>query len=289
MKKLIALFALLAGVPVSAQTIPSYSYPSAGTPPSVILQCNDSYGACTPTTSTNPLKTSSGGSGSTADQIQGNVAAGATNTGNPVGVGCYGSSSAPTAVTNGQRANLWCNLRGGVATFLADANGTLVGLSNNNGTIGTGNFGLLTIGQNYVWNSTVWEQLRTVQGADSAGTGVLATGEVPTSVAAMAITPAATTAAASNLVVKASAGNLYQWAVTSGASAGYVMIFNATSAPADGAVTPAACRVLAANSTLSSTYTRPARFSTGITIVFSTTGCFNKTASATAYIEALGL
>lgn len=78
--------------------------------------------------------------------------------------------------------------------------------------------------------------------------------------------------------------NLYGINVVSGASAGYVLVFSGTSVPADGAVTPKLCYTLAANSTLD---TRPqATFlSGGITVVFSTTGCYTKTASATAFIS----
>ena len=104
----------------------------------------------------------------------------------------------------------------------------------------------------------------------------------PSSAPAVAIAPDTNTAVASSRVLKASAGNLYAYQVTTGASAGYVMLFNATSAPADGAVTPVKCVAVAANSTVGVTNNPPEYFNTGITIVFSTTGCFTKTASATA-------
>ncbi|WP_397586798.1 hypothetical protein [Sphingobium fuliginis] len=110
--------------------------------------------------------------------------------------------------------------------------------------------------------------------------------QTPTTDANIAIVPVASTAVESNRVFKASAGNLYRLSITSGASAGYLMVFNATTAPADGAVTPLVCRAIAASSTLTISFSDfPARFSTGITAVFSTTGCFTKTASATAYFE----
>lgn len=108
----------------------------------------------------------------------------------------------------------------------------------------------------------------------------------PSSSATVAIVPAATAAVASNLVAKASAGNLYGFNVVNGASAGYVMVFNATAAPADGAVTPLKCYTLAANSSIEILYDPPVRCGTGVTLVFSTTGPFTKTASATAFISA---
>jgi hypothetical protein len=108
----------------------------------------------------------------------------------------------------------------------------------------------------------------------------------PTDLALAAVTQIATAAAAGSLVVKASAGNLYDFNVVAGASAGFVMIFNAVSAPADGAVTPAFVIPLAANAGVAFSFPYPRRFSTGITIVFSTTGPFSKTISATAFISA---
>lgn len=108
----------------------------------------------------------------------------------------------------------------------------------------------------------------------------------PSDLASAAVTQIATAAVAGSLVVKSSAGNLYDFNVVAGASAGFIMIFNATSAPADGAVTPALVIPLAANAGLYMSLPYPRRFSTGITIVFSTTGPFSKTISATAFISA---
>lgn len=110
--------------------------------------------------------------------------------------------------------------------------------------------------------------------------------QLPSPDSASAITPSVSTATEGSRVLKASAGNLYRISITTGGSAGYLMVFNATSAPADGAVTPAICRVIAANSSLEVNFSNmPSRFTTGITAVFSTTGCFTKTVSATAMFE----
>lgn len=139
----------------------------------------------------------------------------------------------------------------------------------------------------YGFGGATTDRFRTITGVIAAGTGNTAVDLAPTSAATAGNVPTATAAVASNLVVKGTPGNLYSWVVTSGASAGYVMIFNATTLPADGAVTPADCRVIAANSTIGSgNYDIPERYSAGIVIGFSTTGCFSKTASATAYIRA---
>jgi hypothetical protein len=109
----------------------------------------------------------------------------------------------------------------------------------------------------------------------------------PTAGSAAGITPVVSSAAESNHVLKGSAGNLYSLYVTTGATAGYLMTFNATSAPADGAVTPIDCVQAPANQTTGLTFGSgpPDVYSTGITAVFSSTGCFTKTASATAFFK----
>jgi hypothetical protein len=106
----------------------------------------------------------------------------------------------------------------------------------------------------------------------------------PSDLASAAATSFATTVAASGIVAKASAGNLYDFNITVGASAGFLMIFNSTTVPADGTVTPAFVIPLAANAGLAYTFPYPKRFSTGISLAFSTTGPFTKTASVTAFI-----
>lgn len=74
--------------------------------------------------------------------------------------------------------------------------------------------------------------------------------------------------------------------VTTGASAGYLMTFNAVSAPADGAVTPRECVAVPANNTIALDFGETAEpYVTGLTAVFSTTGCFTKTGSATAFFK----
>lgn len=108
----------------------------------------------------------------------------------------------------------------------------------------------------------------------------------PTTDANVSITPTSSAALESGRVLKASAGNLYMLSVSTSGTAGYVMVFNSTTVPADGAVTPVICRQMATNSTLTiSNSVLPARFATGISVAFSSTGCFTKTASATAFIE----
>ena len=74
---------------------------------------------------------------------------------------------------------------------------------------------------------------------------------------------------------------------TTGASAGYVMLFDATSAPSNGSVTPLYCYQLPANSTISVNYSpTELSYANGIVIEFSTTGCFTATSSNTAFFSA---
>jgi hypothetical protein len=99
------------------------------------------------------------------------------------------------------------------------------------------------------------------------------------------LTPVATAAVAGSQIAKASAGTLYGFNVAAGASAGFVMLFDSATVPAEGAVTPKKVFQLAANATLDRSWDRGLVFSTGIVIVFSTTGPYTKTISNTAFIE----
>lgn len=99
-----------------------------------------------------------------------------------------------------------------------------------------------------------------------------------------------TAALGSNLVLKASAGTLYDFVVsadsTLSAAAWWIMVYDATAAPADGAVTPAKCYAMPSGTTSASyAFPTPTKMLTGITVAVSTTGCFTKTASAHAFIS----
>lgn len=115
----------------------------------------------------------------------------------------------------------------------------------------------------------------------------------PTSGAASGFTPSVAGAAVSGLVIKAAAGNLYNVYVTSTA-AGWLMVFNSATVPADGATTSGIasgnlqdCFAVPANVTLAVNYgpAPPEVFSVGISAAFSSTGCAIKTASSTAFIH----
>lgn len=132
--------------------------------------------------------------------------------------------------------------------------------------------------------SSQYDQVRTINGAVIAGTGNTAINEAPTSAAPAAIAPTATTVAASSLTLKSSAGNHYSFNGL-GTIAGYFMLFDAPTPPADGTVTPKKVYAVAAGASLDVEFTPPLRMATGGTWVFSITGPFTKTASATAFMS----
>lgn len=112
----------------------------------------------------------------------------------------------------------------------------------------------------------------------------------PTSASAIGITPTVSTAGEASHVLKASAGNAYSvYATNLTATAGFLVVLNATSAPVDGAITPLACAPLSANGVASLNYAPgpPGVYSTGITaVVTSASTCFTKTTGViTAFIS----
>lgn len=74
--------------------------------------------------------------------------------------------------------------------------------------------------------------------------------------------------------------------VNSGASAVWVMAFDATSAPADGTVAPVKWWQLGATSTLNWAWPNPLKMNSGLVLVCSTSGPFTKTASSTCEFSA---
>lgn len=90
----------------------------------------------------------------------------------------------------------------------------------------------------------------------------------------------ATTAVASNYVLKAAPGTFFGAQVNTTSAAEYVMLFNATALPSNGAVMWVAVWQVPANSTLSISENPGLTLSTGITLGCSTTGPYTLTASA---------
>jgi hypothetical protein len=124
----------------------------------------------------------------------------------------------------------------------------------------------------------------TVQGAASATP--LLTARAPVSTAALGIVPVVSSALETGHVIKASAGNLYGLNVSTTTVGGFVQIFNSTTVPAAGAVTPIRAYAVPANSTLVIGFDPPLQCGTGISVAFSSaTTPFTKTDSATAFIS----
>lgn len=101
------------------------------------------------------------------------------------------------------------------------------------------------------------------------------------------ITPVVSATAEASHLIKGGPGNLYSLYVTTGATAGYLMTFDANVVPADGPVKPIECVLAPANNTISISFSGPPDiYAHGIVAVFSSTGCYVKTASPTAFFKA---
>lgn len=194
--------------------------------------------------------------------------------------GTYGTAS----------ANFFISDDGGVTTYP-------VICSRSDGTATeTGYVGLSNVSREWACPVSGNDSLIVTSTAVASGTVNVRVGiSAPTLNSGVSSSPPATTVAtsalAANLVVDAVPGKLFSFNVsadsTLSAAAWWVMIYNATSAPGDGAVTPAKCYAAPAGATsLSGAFTTPPSFSTGITIGVSTTGCFSKTASIHGFISA---
>lgn len=98
---------------------------------------------------------------------------------------------------------------------------------------------------------------------------------------APAILPIVSGAAEATHVFKASPGNLYGvYATNLTATAGFLVVLNATAAPADGAITPLECVPLPANGVASINFNPgpSGSYNVGIVaVVTSATTCFTKT------------
>ena len=90
-------------------------------------------------------------------------------------------------------------------------------------------------------------------------------------------------------ILKAAPGCLLALYVVNSTTAGYLMVFNSTTIPADGAVTPIHCIPIGASSYqwINFAPMPPEWYSAGISIAFSTTGCFTKTVSAALFMRGL--
>ena len=270
MKRLLwsCLFALLVSGPVFAQTAQQ-----------VVAPCVTSGTNCTRVTTGNGLPVnivSGGGTGGTSAVDEATFIWGTTPF-TPTG-GAYQTTATSNALTNGQ-AGVWqfTAQRAGFVN-LRNASGTEIGTASNN----------LIVGQATAANLNVTEAsasaiLSAVQGAIPAGAANIGQLTPATIVSCSAL--------CASQVIKGSAGTLYSFEVaadsTLSGAAWWIMIFNATSLPGDGSVTPAKCYALPSGATgfTGAFDAGGIAFGTGITIGVSTTGCFTKTASTHAMIS----
>lgn len=165
---------------------------------------------------------------------------------------------------------------------------------------------LTTRGFNSLFNGTTWDRAPgTTNGAygiirdaagNARGANVNASNQLSVSIDGTntitlpTLSTTSSAALAANTVINSGAASLYSFNVsadsTLSGAAWWIMVYNATSAPADGAVTPQKCYAMANGTTsFSAAFPNPAVFGTGITIGVSTTGCFTKTASTHAFIS----
>lgn len=192
--------------------------------------------------------------------VVGNVAPGGVSTGgNPVQVaGTDGTNVRTIRTDNTGRATV----------RIVDGNGTDItsGIAGND-AVTTAVSSLSVSGFSRVFNGSTWDRAR----GDTNGAWNVATAS---GAAAVGLTPA-TAVNATSVVVKASAGNFYGGTIVAGATAGFLIAYNATTAPASGATLTAAqilgiVPVAANGSAALGEYTVPDRFSTGVVLLFST-------------------
>ncbi|MFA5898356.1 MAG: hypothetical protein WC829_04505 [Hyphomicrobium sp.] len=108
---------------------------------------------------------------------------------------------------------------------------------------------------------------------------------LPVLVSSTPVTPVSTPIAAGTLTLQTDPCTFYGANITTVATAGYLMLFDAIAAPADGTVTPVKVWIVAANSTLEVGYTTGLAMAIGATLVFSSTGPFSKTVSASVFMS----
>lgn len=222
----------------------------------------------------------SAGSGTGANNADG-VASVGTGLGSSVSYG-YLYNGATWDRQPGSAAN-------GATTNVKALNGTAISVNSGTVDAGTQRVTLASNGTGVVGLSAGANIVGKV-GIDQT-TAVTTNGVViaPTSASAAGITPVVSASAESGHILKGSAGNLYGvYATNLTATAGFLIVTNTATVPADGAVTPIACVPLTASGVASINYVPgpPAVFATGISaFVSSNASCFAKTTGViTAFI-----
>lgn len=172
-------------------------------------------------TASNPLITSAA-TGSNG-QVVGNVASGATDSGNPVKVGAVFNTTPPT-YTNGQRGDAQMSPRGATYVAIQDGTGTTLVTVPGSGVDGASNTqgGVLSYARGVLFNGSTWDRAKSITGAIGAGGLGVAAMETVGAPFSHITTNATTT-------VKSGAGILHRICInTKGATANVATIFDNT-------------------------------------------------------------
>lgn len=190
-----------------------------------------------------PITPAGGGTGTSSQQVQGALAHDAPySIINPVLVGGYASTTAPTVVAAGDAVRGWFGLNGQAVTTLVDASGN--NITNSNGTDVAGNSnGVNANSYPWLFNGTTWNRAK------------------KPSLAARLLTAAAST---NDTLVRAGIGDLFRiQGYNTNAAARYLKLYNKATAPTS-ADTPIMTRRLAPQSEFVLDFPTPFYFSLGI-------------------------
>lgn len=199
----------------------------------------------------------------------GNVASGATDSGNPVKVAGVYRSTFPT-LTDGQRGDLLLGSRAALAVQIHSANSTgVVGTTTvNSDAVSSASQAINALAFNYVWDGTANTRLR------------------------LAISTARLVSAANSVnatVVKAGAGNIFRIAGYNAAAAvTYLKIYNKATAPTVGTDTPVMTIALAPQADFVHEFNNGYVFTTGIGYGL-TTGSGDSDTTAVAAAAVVGM
>ncbi len=225
-------------------------------------------------------------------QIQGNIASGSSDSGNPVKTGGVNRTTQPT-LTDGQRGDMQLDTRGNLKTTIYAANGAnpFAALADNADAVASSATvnKLGVIARNTLYNGTTYDRAVSAGGAVAAGTGTAAVSLSPTT-AQLGLTIFSNTALSSTkTAVKASAGRLNWYNVYNpNASVTYLQIFNNTTASITVGTTPPDISIgIPANGGWDGESLMSLNWSTAITIAATTTPT-GSTAPGTGLVVNLG-